>query len=44
MMTASLAVAMKTESEIEIHTDGGTETEKEPENTEKGELNTTKRF
>lgn len=36
MMIASLAVAMKTESGIGIlHTDGGTEIEKEPENTGK---------
>jgi len=40
MMIASLAVAMKTESGIGIlHTDGGTEIEKEPENTGKGKLN-----
>lgn len=39
MMTASLAVAMKTESGIGIHTEGGTEIVKEPENTEKGQLN-----
>ena len=36
MMTASLAVAMKTESGIGSHTEGGTEIEREPENTEKG--------
>jgi len=39
MMTANLAVATRTESGIGIHTDGGTEIEKEPENTEKGQLN-----
>jgi len=35
MMTANLAAAMKTESGIEILTDGVTEIVKEPENTEK---------
>ena len=44
MMTANLAVATRTESGIGIHTDGGTEIEKEPENTEKGQLNGAKWF
>jgi len=39
MMTANLAVVTRTESGIGIHTGGGTEIAKEPENTGKGQPN-----